>query len=243
MSLQIFDELETGKEPEEANEVKLALIFPHWRAGTLPIAGPLTYLFPTALESPRVMFTFVDAATGEKFPGWVVRSSKYVLGLREWYKSQGLIPGNYVHINRSKNPGEIIIRIDKHRPSREWIRTALIGSDGGLVFSMLRQMVTAPFDERMVVAIQDLTALDRLWEPGVRSKRSLEQMVINTMYELAKLNPQGHVHLEELYAAVNLTYRCSPNSILGLLINRTWANHLGDLYFRLEKSIQKDKLL
>ena len=67
----------------------------------------LTSLFPTAIESPRIRFHFVDAVTGDKFPGWVVRLEKYVYGLREYYLSKGVIPGSYIILETGDNPGEI----------------------------------------------------------------------------------------------------------------------------------------
>jgi hypothetical protein len=56
------------------------------------------------------------------------------------------------------------------------------------------------------------------------------------MRELSKLNPQGHIHAQELYSAVNLVKRCPPSPIVELLFTRPWSNHLGDLYFRLDES-------
>jgi len=162
----------------------------------------------------------------------VVRESKYVYGLRDWYLDQGMIPGSLMHIQRGKKPGEVIIRAEKRRSTRDWIRTVLVGADGGIVFAMLKQVITSAFDERMAIAVPDIEAVDHLWEQGTR-KPSLEQTTISIMRELAKLNPQGHVHAQELYAAINIIRRCPPGPILNLLVNRSWANPLGDFYFRL----------
>jgi hypothetical protein len=114
------------------------------------------------------------------------------------------------------------------------IRTALVGSDGGLVFAMLKQLVVAGYDERMAIAVPDLKAITPLWDTGSKSRQSIEALIQTIMRDLAKLNPQGHVHAHELYAAINLTRRCSPGLILGVLTDRPWAKHLGDLYFRPE---------
>jgi len=38
--------------------------------------------------------------------------------------------------------------------------------------------------------------------------------------ELSKLNPQGHVHAIELYAAINVIRRCPPGPILAILASR-----------------------
>lgn len=234
---QVFDELEPTLNPVPAKpveEVTLSLIYPHWRAGTLPLTGPLVKLFPTALESPRIQFTFVDGNSGEKFSGWVVRPLNYIYGLREWYESQGLITGSLVYLKRSKTPGEIIIRADKKRGMREWVRTAVIGSDGGIVFSMLKHNLTAAIDERTAIAISDVDALDKVWERSARHQ--LQHTVRLVLTEMAKLSPQSHVHAQELYAGVNILRRCPPGPILDLLLASPWVKNLGNLYFRLDDS-------
>jgi hypothetical protein len=235
---QVLDELQPDLNPPAetpVDQVTLCLIYPHLRAGTLPLSGNLLNLFPTAYESPRIRFSFVDAHSGEKFPGWVVLSNRYVYGLRNWYISQGLIAGSLVHVQRGSNPGEIIIRADKKRTSREWIRTALVGSDGGLVYSMLKHNISAAVDERMAIATSDTELLDKIWDRPIQ-RQSLAQIVRQIMTEMAKLSPQSHVHAEELYAGVNILRRCPPGAILTVLFENTWAKHLGNLYFRLEES-------
>lgn len=67
---------------------------------------------------------------------------------------------------------------------------------------MLKQMVTAAFDERMAIAIPDVKALDQVWETSNKQHTTLIQSVLAMMRELAKLTPQGHVHAQELYAAL-----------------------------------------
>jgi hypothetical protein len=233
----VFDELEpdSGK-VDKADQVTISLIYPHWRAGTLPLTKVIRKLFPSAYEAPRVQFKFIDANTSEQVSGWVVRPNKYVYGLKDWYQSLELIPGNHVTITRGEKPGEVIISAGKKKPSREWIRTALIGADGGIVFAMLKQLVSGSFDERMAVVIPDIEALDKIWETGNYTRQPLEVSVKKVMKELAKLNPQGHVHVQELYSAINLIRRCPPRPILSLLQSRQWSKHMGDLYFRIVES-------
>ena len=221
---------------EEEDQVTVSLIYPHWRAGTLPLTKNIARFFPTAYEAPRVQFTFVDEDTEQEFSGWVIRQANYITGLQDWYSDQNLIPGSLVHIKRGKHPGEVIVKIDKRRSSKEWIRTALIGADGGIVFAMLRQVVNSSFDERMAIAISDPTTLDAMWQQGSRPRQNLEGTIHNMVRELAKLNPQGNVHFQEIYSAVNLIKRCPPGLVLSILINRPWASHLGNLYFKLEEN-------
>lgn len=225
----------SGK-PTRPDSVDIRLIYPHWRSGTLPLSAQLRHLFPTAYEAPRIRFMLVDGDTGEKFPAWVVREKRYVFGLRDWYASKGLIPGSLIHIQRGKKPGEVILKADTRRPSREWIRTVLVGSDGGVVFAMLKQLVSAPFDERMAIAIPDIDALDEVWARPNREHLQLERQVTNMVRELAKLNPQGHVHASELYAAINVVRRLPPAPMLALLASHPGFVHVGDLHYRLADS-------
>ncbi len=214
----------------DVSSVTISLIYPHLRAGTLPISARAMKLFPTAYESPRVRFTLVDGKTNQKIPAWVVRESGYVFGLREWYKSQQLMPGSLVQVKRGRQPGEVIVEAKTQRASKDWVRTLLVGADGGLVFAMLKQAITAEFNDRMAVYVPDFKSLDPLWE----KQRSFEDVVISVMREVTKMNPQGHIHAQELYAAVNLVRRVPPAPLFTLLSTRPIFKHVGDLHFRLD---------
>ena len=216
----------------DQNEVEVCLIFPHWRAGTIPLSERTRTLFPTAYESPRIRFTIVDGETQEKFPAWVVRPHSYIYGLKEWYEKRGLLPGSLIKIKKGNKPGEVILRRNTKRASREWMRTLLVGSDGGIVFAMLKQNVQSNYDERMAIAIPDIKALDEVWEKSSKEKKPFEKIVVDMVRELTKLNPQSHVHATELYAGVNIIRRCPPGPILELLVSRPWFTHVGDLHFR-----------
>ncbi len=230
--------LEAGR---EVDSVTISLIYPHWRAGTLPITSRVKSMFPTAYESPRVRFTLVDGKSGERIPAWVVREHRYVSGLRDWYESHELMPGSLVRIQRSKEPGEVIIEAKTHRTTKDWVRTVIVGADGGVVFALLKQTVTAEFNDRMAFALPALDAADMLWEPNVQKKRPFDRLVINVIRELTKLNPQGHVHAQELYAAVNVMRRVPPAPLMALLASRPDDFVLvGDLYYRLGEELRED---
>jgi hypothetical protein len=218
------------------DEVQLILPYPHWRAGTIPLTARINHLFPTAYEAPRIRFQLVDGGTNQKFPGWVVRKNHYVYGLQDWYKSHSLIPGSIIKIKRSRNPGEVIVLCDSQRGAREWVRTVLVGSDGGIVFAMLKQVVSTSYDERMAIAIPDPEGLDIAWRQIQKDRTPFEKIVVNTVRDLAKLNPQSHVHASELYAALNIIRRCPPGPILALLASRPWFVHVGDLHYRFDDS-------
>jgi hypothetical protein len=229
--LSPIDERINGEE-----EAEVRLIYPHWRSGTLPLSSRIRHLFPTSYEAPRIRFMLVDKSSKEQFPGWVVREKHYVFGLRDWYEKHGLIPGSLVHMRRGDNPGEVLVAHESQRSSRDWIRTLLVGSDGGVVFAMLKQIITAAYDERMAIAVPDVNGLDEVWTRMGKERPPFERVVVNMVRELAKLNPQRHVHASELYAALNTVRRLPPGPILALLASRPWFTHVGDLHFRFDDS-------
>jgi hypothetical protein len=234
LEAQLDDELTPSQDNDPGSgisSVTISLIYPHLRAGTLPMSVRARKLFPTAYESPRVRFTLVDGKTKQLIPAWVVRNSGYVYGLRDWYKSHQLIPGSLVQIRRGEKPGEVIVEVKNQRSSKDWVRTVIVGTDGGIVFAMLKQSITAEINDRMAIHISDFKALDPLWE----KKRSFEDLVIMIMHELTKSNPQGHVHAQELYAAVNLLRRVPPAPLLALLATNPKFKLVGDLHFRLNE--------
>jgi hypothetical protein len=110
------------------------------------------------------MFTLVDGETGDEIPAWVVRDAGYVFGLEDWYRQRELMPGSILRIRRGEQPGEVIIQADTQRSRRDWVRTVLVGTDGGMVFAMLKQVVTAAYDERLAIMVPDFDALDQVWK-------------------------------------------------------------------------------
>jgi hypothetical protein len=239
---QLDDELSTvPQKPSKANDATLTLTYPHWRAGTLPISTRALSFFPTAYYTPRIRFTLVDGKTGEKLPAWVVREHGYVFGLRSWYEKQKLIPGAYITVRRSNVPGEVIIEGHTRRPAREWVRTVLAGSDGGLVFAMLKQEVGCEYNERMAIVAPDVKALDAAFAQTSTGPRSLDRLIRDMLRELAKLTPQGHVHAEELYSAINILRRIPPAPLLAHLASSSDFTHVGDLHFRLgEMAVEEE---
>jgi hypothetical protein len=230
---QLDDELSDAAQPsqKDVKEVTISLIFPHLRAGTLPLSPRVRAMFPTAYETPRVRFTLVDGRTKKKMPGWVVREFGYVFGLREWYKANELMPGSLVTIRRGEHPGEVVIEARTYRATKDWIRTVIVGADGGLVFAMLKQPISAEFNDRMAFAIPHMEAVDQLWLQT--NRRPFEKLVADMIREMSKLTPQGHVHAQELYSAVNIVRRVPPAPLFALLSSKPEFVHVGDLYFHM----------
>ncbi len=219
-------------EYEKKEQVEVVLTYPHWRAGSLPLSSRTRKLFPTALESPRIQFSFIDAETQTQIPGWVVRPNRYVVGLEEWYAQNGVLPGSIITIHKANARGEVVINVEKKK-SKEWLRTILVGADGGIVFALLKQQVNTTYDERMATVVPDVANLDKYWEAQKAKRPHWENIIIQCAQELTKLNPQGHVHAQELYAAANIYRRCTPEIVFSVLVNSPAFKHVGDLYYRL----------
>ena len=234
---QVDDELSgyPAQDPEQ-DTVRLALLFPHWRVGTLPLSSRLRPLFPTAYEAPRIRFILVDGHTGDKFPGWVVREERYVFGLEEWYRRNDVPPGGVIEVRRGTAPGEVTVQAVDRRRRTEWIRTVTIGEGGQIGFSMLKQPVGAAFDDQMVVGLPDLAAMDQAWLSGPQRKMPLDRLVPSIFRELAKLNPQSAVHGQALYSGINVIQRVPPELILEELESRSYFVHVGDHYWRLDEA-------
>ena len=229
---EYVEALPNEKKKASQKEATVVLNYPHWRIGSLPLTANTRPFFPTAIDTPRVKFKLIDAK-GKEISAWVVRPYSYVYGLRDWYEEMELMPGSIIKIKPGKELGEVLIMPDKKRSNREWIKTLLIGADGGIVFAMLKQTITANFNERMAIAIPSTEVLDDLWQKRANNPRPLKSDVINIMTELAKLNPQGQVHSLELYAGLNCVHRCPPGILFNILASNPEFIAVGDLYYRL----------
>jgi hypothetical protein len=235
LEIELDDEL-SELEPIAGDpiETEISLSYPHWRAGTLPVSSRVNPFIPFAYESDRIRFTLVDEISNEEIPAWVVRKHRYVYGLKDFYEKYGLIPGSLITIRKSRKPGFVMIEAKTRRPKKEWVRTVLVGRDGGIVFAMLKQNITADYNERMVVAVPDTNALDAAREQFGKNNKTFESGVSIIMRDLTKLNLQGHIHAQELYAAYNVVKRCPPAPLFSLLSTKGLFSHVGDLHFRLE---------
>ena len=239
LELELDDELSDihEVEPNLSGSITVSLTYPHWRAGTLPVSNRVKPLIPFAYESERIRFTLIDQKTNEEIPAWVVRKNKYIFGLKEFFNKNGLIPGSMITIHKSSNPGKVFIEARIRRPTKEWVRTVLVGRDGGIVFAMLKQNITTDYNERMVIAVPDVENLDIAREKFAKSKISFEDGVLMIMRDLTRLNLQGHIHAQELYSAMNVVMRCPPAPLLSLLSTGDKFTHVGDLHFRMDETI------
>jgi len=218
---------------EASDSIFLTLTYPHWRAGSMPVTPLTNQVFPTALESDTIKVEFIDEQSKQPISAWIVRDKKYVIGLREWYEEKNLMPGSIIGIKRTKEPGVMTISPEKKRSNKEWVKTVLVGADGGLVFALLRQPISAGFNERMAIAIPDVDGLDSVWQNRQTKSPSLKTDVMRMMTELSKLNNQHHVHFVDLYASINVVRRTAPMDLMNILLSSEEFFHVGDNYFHI----------
>lgn len=236
--LQLEERLDDELSPlpplkSEPEAVTLAVLFPHWRVGALPLSSKLRLLFPTAYEAPRIRFILVDGHSGEKFPGWVVRKHGYVFGLGDWYRRWEIPAGGYVKVRAGEEQGEVIVEAVDRRRRNDWIRTVTIAEDGTIGFTMLKQPVGSAYDDLMIVGLVDGSALDDAWQAGTQRRMPDDRLIAYVCRELAKLNPQSAVHAQYLYSGVNVLRRLPPGPIFAELATSDEYEHVGDLYWRI----------
>ena len=227
---QVEDEWSETTYDDLAKEmVTVVLTYPHWRSGTLPLASHVAKLFPTARITDRIRFTFMDARTKETFPGWVVRSGRYVHGLEAWYKKYDVSVGTYIDLNRGEEPGTIIVSVRPVRSRRrEWLRTVTT-DDEQILFEVTRIPVACEFDELAAVAVVDPDAVDALASQLQRT--SLETLLEQAFSGLAGLSLQRAVHAMTLYSVINLLRRVPPAPMLAALATSSKYVSLGDNYW------------
>jgi len=216
----------------EKDSASIVLNYPHWRAGSLPITPAVMGIFPSALETEHVKVEFVDDEN-QRISAWVVIPERYVIGLREWFEAQDLIPGSVVEVRKTDQPGVIRVRAQKKHTNKEWIKTLLIGSDNGFVLLLQRQPISAGFYDRMAIKILDLNSLDTIWKDRQSKKIPLEKDILRMANELARLNNQSHVHFTDLYAAINLVRRVAPHELLQALETHENIKYIADNYYHL----------
>ena len=238
----IQDELEEDQLAEPAEPVdscKVCVSYPHWKAGTLPLVGPLQTIFPTANETDSVVFTFRDKKCGETFIGWVILSKNYVCGLKPWYRANGIIPGSIFSVNRTEDPGVIELELIPPRSSKDWILTFNLDAKNHFSFVTNQHKVTTDFDERMAIYVENIPQLDTFWESNNRKEANITRQIELVFRELAKDNPQGIIHFNAVYSAMNMLRRIPPTLLYTILLQEESIRRIDQMYFKL---VEKDEV-
>lgn len=227
---QVADEWsEVTYDGSAEDRITVALMYPHWRSGTLPLAAQVAKLFPTARITDRIRFTFVDARTQEAFPGWVVRSGRYVYGLAAWYEENNVSVGTLIDLEPGREPGTVDIGVRPVRSRRrEWLRT-VTADDEQIHLEVTRIPVACEFDELAAVAVMDPDAVDAL--AAQLQRTPLEALLDQVFNGLAGLSLQRAVHAMTLYSVINLLRRVPPAPMLAVLATSSKYVSLGDNYW------------
>lgn len=212
--------------------VALRLIYPHRRAGTLPLSPQLRRMFPTAYEAPRIRFTLVDAENKDEIPAWVVRPGGYVYGLGDWFERHDIPVGGHLTISRMDRPGKVEISYAKRNPRIEWVRTAVVEGNR-LKIENKKESIGCDYDDLMIVRVEDPEAVDELGMRLESRKTTLEHLMLDLARELAALTPQGHIHAKTLYCVVNVIRRYPPGPIFAALVAMPQFEHVGGPYWHI----------
>jgi len=235
LEAEINDELSPAGStaaPTPADEAVIALIYPHRRAGTLPLTAAARQVFPSARQTPRVYVRLVDGQDGEAYAGWVVRKDRYVFGLSRFYRKHRLPVGAYVIVRRGEAPDEVVVDFKAHRPRTEWIR--LVTAQGNQIgFENAKRSIGAEYDDLMILGADDLEAVDELFAQTQQQKRTLPAIMRAVIPGLGRLTPQGTVHAKTIYSAVNVVRRCPPGPIFAILVANPDFQNVGGHYWKL----------
>jgi hypothetical protein len=218
--------------PARIQEARVISIYPHRRCGTLPLNHQAARIFPTARTTEHVSVTLVDASDNETFPGWVVRSQKYVHGLAPLYSKHALPIGSTIRLRRGDEPGHIVVDFQSYKPRSEYV-TIVSADEGQIGFETAKRGIGADFDELLLLGVDDLDGVDRLFQSNPANQQPLATILRVIIPMLGKLTAQGHVHAKTLYSVVNVVRRCPPGPIFATLENNPDFENVGGHYWKL----------
>jgi hypothetical protein len=213
----------------------IALTYPHWRCGTLPLTVRTRGLFPETSNhhSPIVL---IDGQSGAKMQGWVVHEGAYVYGLADWYKRYELPVGAFIKLERTRDPRVVNVDFEPRRLKRLWSTMAAVQARK-LTFELRKLPISCDYDSYLIIDEANAQAIDQLWEEIHAKGESLLETMIRIMPELVKLSPQGTVHAKTIYSAVNLLRRVPPGPIFALLSTEPCFTPMGGGYWTFEEAL------
>ncbi len=233
--LDFYDELdpEALEIPDDIHdEAELSINYPHWKAGTLPLLGSIRSIFPTALETNSVYFSFHDVNADIDFPGWVIISENYICGLKNWYRTNNVIPGSFIHISQSNIDGQVNINLIPPKSHKDWILTALFNQEEHITFETRQQNINSKSHDYMSIYVENCPELDSTWETFNKEKVNIRKVIDYVFQDLSKQNPQRIVHFQQFYAAFNMLRRCPPKPLFYTLLKDNDYILLNDFYFK-----------
>ncbi|MCS6834486.1 MAG: hypothetical protein NZ750_00525 [Anaerolineae bacterium] len=232
LEMELNDEL--SKLPpieEDLEEASLYLIYPHRRAGTLPINRATRQIVPTA-RTPRIFVEIVDDVNHTRFPGWVVHEHQYVYGLLDYYTQNRLSIGTRLYLRRGEHPGQLRLRYDAYKPRREFIPVVQATRDQ-LTLTQTQRPIGAEYDMQLIVGIDNLEATDELTR--VFQNKNLATILKAIIAEAGKFSPQGTVHAKTIYSLANVFRRVPPGLVFATLAANPDFHAIGDVLWKLNE--------
>ncbi len=233
LEAEIADELSTHLKPTNTRleEATFTLIYPHRRAGTLPLNIHTRQVFPTSRRAPRIYVTLVDGQDGEEYIGWVVHRDHYVYGLESFYNKHKVPIGGFVNVRKGEEPGKIVVDIPAYRPRSEYIRLVVPKVDK-LTFEDHKRNIGSEYDDLMIIGLEELEAVDAVIQQ-MQQRKSIVALMKMLLPALGRLTPQATVHVRTLYSALNVVRRCPPGPIMAALNANPDFENLGGHYWHL----------
>ncbi len=211
----------------------LTLTYPHRSAGTIPLNGRTRNFFPVK-ESGCSVVNLIDGRWGTQIEGWVVHEGRYVTGLKKWMDDHALPVGAQITLERTNKANEVVIDYRTRRSKREWTRVATADLEQQkLFFEMNKIPVACEYDEYLIVSESEAEPIAQLRRMLNQNRIELTRIVEDLVPELAKLSPQGTVHVKSIYSAANMLRRCAPGPVFYSLISNRKFRDVGNGYFAL----------
>lgn len=231
LEADLGDELSELPPVEDVTEGTVTLIYPHRRAGTLPLNTRVMDIFPTATTS-HIWITLVDAQDGEEYTGWVIPEEAYVYGLGPLYEKYEVPIGAYVTIGKGESADKINVRFNTYKARSEWVRLMEPRGDN-LHFEDKQRSIGIDYDDLMILGIDDLESMDEIISTVQSHKKSLTGLLRMLIPELGRMTPQGTAHFTTIYSAVNVLRRYPPGPIMATLEANPDFEYVGGHYWKL----------
>jgi hypothetical protein len=230
---EIDDEWSDLEKPQNNQQAATAtIIYPHRRAGTLPLNSAMRRIFPTDQRTERVFVTLIDGEDDEAYAGWVVKKGRYIYGLSQFYRKYQLPVGSYISAQTGPKPGQIVLNATAYRPRTEWVRI-MVARDNRFAFEDSKRSIGADYDDLIILGADDLEAIDQLAETYRQQNRTLATIINHVLVALSPLSPQGTVHAKTIYSAVNVIRRCPPGAVFATLVANLDFQNVGGHYWKL----------
>ncbi|HSJ55941.1 MAG TPA: hypothetical protein VLC95_02100 [Anaerolineae bacterium] len=214
----------------------IALIYPHWHAGTLPLTVRTRGLFPQSANhhSPVVL---IDGQSGERMQGWLVHGESFVYGLGPWYERYQLPVGTYIKLERTRDPRVITVDFESRRLKPLWSKVA-VADAGKLTFQIRKLPISCDYDDLLTISVDNPRAIERLWEMSHSRDESVVDIMARLMPELVKLSPQATVHAKAIYSAVNVLKRVPPGPVFAALSTEPAFVSMGGGYWTYDETLR-----